>query len=478
MFNIKIKDNNYSGFKLTNQTVSNFTQITDSEKTKVIEALKTISNVPPAKLAKDGFIVFPRSNAAESDLANQDKIISVQDLESDNPTIKTGNIMGFFTVNNTVQIEIHSRFDDSGKQYFLHHMLSKVCNVAPTKELIEATSKNPLHNFAVYLFPAFLKRALEQGMFRTYVTREYNDSNIRGPIDFPRHLRNNIPFNGKIAYRTREFSSNNPLTHLIRHTIEFIDENHNMHSILAGNARTDVAEIRACTENYRRSERSIIIAKNSRPITSPFYSEYENLRKLCLMILNREKHSYTSNDTQINGILFDGASLWEDYLATLLAPKGFLHPKNRERSGGIRMFDNSNKDKASEDPELTFDNFDKNHRKIYPDFYKPNKDDDSQDGFILDAKYKHLQNGVGREDLFQVVTYMHTMNIKNGGFIYPADSLTDSNSKLWTLAGLGGTIHVCGMKIPTNKEKFDDFCKDMEAQEKQLLEAIQERISP
>ncbi|MBR6422166.1 hypothetical protein IKS86_05595 [bacterium] len=464
MFNIKIKDNNYSGFKLTNQTVSNFTQITDSEKTKVIEALKTISNVPLAKLAKDGFIVFPRSNAAESDLANQDKIISVQDLESDNPTIKTGNIMGFFTVNDTVQIEIHSRFDDSGKQYFLHHMLSKVCNIAPTKELIEATSKNPLHNFAVYLFPAFLKRALEQGLFRTYVTREYNDSNIRGPIDFPRHIKQNMPFNGKIAYRTREFSSNNPLTHLIRHTIEFIDESHNMHSILAGNARTDVAAICACTENYRRSERTIIIAKNSRPITSPFYSEYENLRKLCLMILNREKHSYTSNDTQINGIIFDVASLWEDYLATLFAPKGFLHPKNRERLGGIRMFDNSN---TSEDPELTFD---KNYRKIYPDFYKPNKDDKSQDGFILDAKYKHLQNGVGREDLFQVVTYMHTMKINSGGFIYPANFPDFRNLKL---ANDGGIIKICGMKIPTNKDKFDDFCEEMKDQENQLFNRIE-----
>lgn len=462
MFNIKLHDNNYSGEKIS-------LPVSEPEKIKVIEVLKTISNVPPAKLAKDGFIVFPRSNAAEFDLADRDKIISVQDLESDNPVIKTGNIMGFFTVNDTVQIEIHSRFDDSGKQYFLHYMLSKVCNIAPTKELIEATSKNPIHNFAVYLFPAFLKRALDQGLFRTYVTREYNDSNIRGHINFPRHIKQNMPFNGKIAYRTREFSSNNPLTHLIRHTIEFIAENNNLHSILAGNARSDVAAVRAYTENYRRSERAIIIAKNSRSITSPFYSEYENLRKLCLMILNRERHSYTSNETQINGILFDGASLWEDYLATLLAPKGFLHPKNRERLGGIRMFDNSN---TSEDPEMNFDNFDKNYRKIYPDFYKENKDNNSQDGFILDAKYKHLQNGVGREDLFQVVTYMHTMKIDKGGFIYPSYSPSDSKPKSWKLAGYGGTILVCGMKIPTETADFEDFSAKMKDQENQLLKLV------
>lgn len=477
MFNIKLKDNDYQGFKLADVSDFDFAKLGEPEQSKIREALDSINNVSLKELENKGVIVFPTS-AVEKELDDR-KILSVQDLMKDDPIIKTTNIMGFFSIGD-VQIQIRSRFDKDEKQFFLHYMLSKVCNVAPTITQTDA-NHDPLYEFCVYLFPTFLKKAVNQGLFRTYITREYNDSNIRGVIDFPRHFRNNIPFNGKIAYRTREYSHDNFTMQLVRHTIEFIYENNSLRKILSidEDMRNAVQNIRGCTESYSKSARTFVINKNLKPITHPYYTEYEPLRRLCLMILTHKRISYgQTKEHQINGIIFDGASLWEEYLWKLLKPYDFRHPQNRERSGGIRMFDNSNKDKASEDPELTFDNFDKNHRKIYPDFYKPNKDDDSQDGFILDAKYKHLQNGVGREDLFQVVTYMHTMNIKNGGFIYPADSLTDSNSKLWTLAGLGGTIHVCGMKIPTNKEKFDDFCKDMEAQEKQLLEAIQERISP
>ena len=41
---------------------------------------------------------------------------------------------------------------------------------------------------------------------------------------------------------------------------------------------------------------------------------------------------------------------------------------------------------------------------LYPDFYK--------DNYILDAKYKHLNSGVGREDLYQVITYMFCTKAK------------------------------------------------------------------
>ena len=50
-------------------------------------------------------------------------------------------------------------------------------------------------------------------------------------------------------------------------------------------------------------------------------------------------------------------------------------------------------------------------KTTYPDFYK--------DNFIVDAKYKHLNNGVGREDLYQVVTYMYCRKALNGGYVYP-----------------------------------------------------------
>lgn len=61
--------------------------------------------------------------------------------------------------------------------------------------------------------------------------------------------------------------------------------------------------------------------------------------------------------------------------------------------------------------------FDKNYSRIYPDFYKPGE-------WVLDAKYKKITDGkISREDLFQLISYMHVMKIPRGGFIFPRNGL-------------------------------------------------------
>lgn len=74
------------------------------------------------------------------------------------------------------------------------------------------------------MFPKFLNEALSQGLYKEYKRNEYNDANVRGTIDINRHLRSNMPFNGRVAYRTREFSHDNHVTELIRHTIDYISK--------------------------------------------------------------------------------------------------------------------------------------------------------------------------------------------------------------------------------------------------------------
>lgn len=90
---------------------------------------------------------------------------------------------------------------------------------------------------------------------------------------------------------------------------------------------------------------------------------------------------------------------------------------------------------------------------------------------VLDAKYKRLSGGVCRADLYQVVTYMHTMNLKNGGFIFP-ESGGNFTSEKYRLAGLGGTVHVVGMKIPQNEKSAKEFHSKMEEAEEAFLEQI------
>lgn len=100
---------------------------------------------------------------------------------------------------------------------------------------------------------------------------------------------------------------------------------------------------------------------------------------------------------------------------------------------------------------------------------------------ILDAKYKHLENGAGREDLYQVVSYIHTMskpneNVLNGGFVFPCKNsnfdVTQSPQKPYKLSGLGGKINVIGFKIPQDAENFVDFCSEIKTAEEELIKNL------
>ena len=63
---------------------------------------------------------------------------------------------------------------------------------------------------------------MRKGLFKTYICKKYNDGNVRGSIDVARHIKNNTPFIGNIAYSKREYSYDNYLIELVRHTIEYI----------------------------------------------------------------------------------------------------------------------------------------------------------------------------------------------------------------------------------------------------------------
>ena len=104
----------------------------------------------------------------------------------------------------------------------------------------------------------------------------------------------------------------------------------------------------------------------------------------------------------------------------------------------------------------------KNSRRLYPDFWKP--------GFILDAKYKHLNNGVGREDLYQVVTYMYCQKATNGGYLFPCEK--EEKSSHFILNGYGGCIHVLPFLVPQSTDSYQSFVEIMKEKETKICDAI------
>lgn len=420
------------------------------------------------------FLVFP-FDAGERDVDDDDSLFSLTEKDSDTPGFYTGNLMGFVGLGSGIQLQITSRFDSGKNNYFLHYMLQKVCNVALAPKT--GSDEDQFYDFLYYLFPSYLHNALTQGMYHAYITREYNDANVRGPIDIARHIRNNIPFNGKIAYHTREYSTDNHVTQLVRHTIEFIRSLRMGDAVLNGgvssSTRDDVRAIVGATSTYSRSCRLKVIEKNLRPITHPYYTAYEPLRKLCLAILRNQKLSYGDNSNDvISGIIFDGASLWEEYLGTLMSPD-ITHSNNRSKKDGISLFEKSNV-------------------HYYPDFYRVgdrSKTGTEPNGLVLDAKYKDLLKkeesedfsdgktsvSIGRDDLFQMMAYMYALPVNRAYLLIPKENkdnkLSDAiiKSKPKIVKGDVGEIGAIGFPIPSNAKTFEEFSERMKKVEESFL---------
>lgn len=428
---------------------------------------------------EDQFVVQLEGSAKFND---EDKIVSCDDVK-----IKTGNLMGFIGFSGKgchgTKLEIRSRFAENAdnnktenynQDFFLHYMLEKVFKIN-LFNLNYSYNNSSGFDFIYLIFPYFLKRALNQGLFKTYKTFERNDSAVKGAINVSCHIRQNVPFGGRIAYRSREYTFDNHIMQLIRHTIEYIKTKPIGKSILTQDSdiQKAVSQINEVTnETYSLQKRSKVIFENLKPLNHPYYLDYNYLQQLCLMILNNVNSQYSASSSPIYGILFDGAWLWEEYLWTILKEatldgKNFVHPTNKDRKGGIRLFDNSL------DPE---DSSVRNcYRRIYPDFYCENSTEDSNDGIILDAKYKRLENGLVRDDLYQIISYMHTMKIPTGGFIYPQkenEELAEQNPTKYLLANDTGIIKTFGFVIPQNVSEYTSFCKKMENSEKELIDTL------
>lgn len=395
---------------------------------------------------REGLLIFPQSLDEYGDKIGKDHIFTI---DGENRLV-TGNIMGFVGYNGT-EVSISSRFTHDKGDYFLHYMLQKVFSIN-LFDLKHDSDQESIFDFLIYLFPSLLKRALRQGLYKDYQTRQYNDANVRGHIEVPKHIRLNNPFGGKIAYSSREYSSDNHITQLIRHTIEYIDKHPFGGNILNNDEETKeaVSLINNSTYSYQRNDRKRVINLNIKPVHHPYFSEYAGLQRLCLQILRHEELKYGQDDNQIYGVLFDGAWLWEEYLNTVLQHLDFEHPQNKMGKGRKYLFSNET-------------------GICYPDFY--NND------MVLDAKYKGYEDWqkVQNPDLYQVVTYMHILKLNRGGFVVPILK-NEKQLATKTLNGFGGQMSVFGVKVEHESQSFNGYVAEMEREEDRLLNSIKELV--
>ena len=433
---IKIKDNQYIN------------------KNKVIDVgniIDRVTNKTLEKLENEGIFVFPEVLQDTKDMSKGQMII-----QNYNEGYLSGNVMGYLGVGDEY-LTIESRFSTGGNDYFFQYILNKVFDFPNFIDLMSSVGQDEkFFTLIIFLFPYYLKHALRKGVFKSYTCNKYNDENVKGRIDISRHIRKNTPFIGDVAYSRREYSFDNYLMELVRHTIEYIKSKSYGYKLLS-KVKEEVKIIVNATSEYTYEERNLVIEENSKNIIRhAYYNEYRMLQKLCLMILKVEKHSFIFGKQRIYGILFDGSWLFEEYINLIIGNK-FYHPMNKSGLGRQYLFEG-------------------NIGMIYPDFIS--KDVDNR--IIADAKYKPVDN-IGNKDFLQIIAYIMRFDSKKGIFIYPE---IDDNSILNLNLNSGLTyennvmkredtvIIKYGIKIPKYANSYIDFVEKIYLEEKELIEFI------
>lgn len=413
---------------------------------------KRIANITLTQLERDGVFVFPELIREAEDL-EADQMI----LQSVNGTYRTGNVMGFLGCGSE-RLVIESRFAAKGEDYFFSYLLDRVLDIPNIISLdTDADQENKLFRLLLFLFPHYLQTAMRKGPFKTYVRNCYNDSHVKGTIDVARHIRKNIPFVGNVAYDQREYSYDNDLMELVRHTIEFIRQKPYGYNLLA-KVKGEVQLVVEATQNYRAHDRRKVIVENKNNVVRhAYYREYRALQQLCILILQHQKHQIGTGSRQVYGILFDGAWLWEEYISTIIGDF-FYHPMNKAGSGAQRLFAG-------------------NIGLIYPDFISKNR----ENRVIADAKYKPIDN-IGNRDYLQLLAYMFRFDAKSGFYFYP-EAVGDTNLLLKMNRGStyegdvsarnDVTVIKHGLKIPNHTPDYQCFVQEMQTAEQEFKKAIE-----
>ena len=437
----------------TVRLIDNKLNIPDETLKDISELKNKLVNKTLGELEKEGVFVFPEGTKDIDDLDHSQMI-----LQKINGTYQTSNVMGFLGFGKE-RLIISSRFSNDGSErndFFLQYLLSRVINIPNLFELYTDVNRdNQILDVLVFLFPKYLKRAVRKGIFKSYVRNEYNDCDIKGNLNVARHIKQNTPFAGNIAYSQREYSYDNDITELIRHTIEFIKRKSYGRHIL-GSIKDEVEKIEEVTTGFRpHNLRKVLLANKKSILRHAYFSEYRELQRLCIMILQSEKQELGFGSHQVYGVLFDGAWLWEEYI-NILVKDHFYHPQNKAHSGAEQLFSGERKVGL-----------------IYPDFIGNNR----AQRIIADAKYKPFNN-IGGHDYLQLLAYMLRFDSKRGIYFYPESS---NNADMYLMLNEGVSheknvktrvdISVIkhGFHIPNDANNYIEFSKGMEKAEKDYI---------
>ncbi|SHE39609.1 5-methylcytosine restriction system specificity protein McrC [Caloramator proteoclasticus] len=409
--------------------------------------------------------------------------LNIMDINLDTGELRTKGYIGVLRKivkleeDYDVTVEIGSRFDKCDKQFFLRYILSSISNYNKNynKKYENFNPKSDENDsiwdwLLIFAFTYQLEKAYTSGLFNKYKRFEYNDSKVKGVVDINRHIKYNIPFNGKIAYNKRELTHDNEIMHLILHAYDILNKRY-PNEIFAfkdknSKAYEAICAIKEVAPNYKSENVQALIHKCSRKITHPYYHSYEHLRRICLLIIKNKGISFfDGNSSDIIGVMVNISKLWEEFLKNIVLSKIKNENTNVEYQYEIKL-------ELKGKPEQFI---------LKPD-YVIQKEDKK---YVLDAKYKigwekfisELNMEYIIDDYRQITNYVYLLDAQWGGVIFPYKDNSDFNGYYFNYNG-GKHFYIFPLKVPKYDDGTnpDDWKKEFENNIREVIERIQNKM--
>lgn len=210
------------------------------------------------------------------------------------------------------------------KPYFLNTLLFG--EIQSLSNSFVKSSDDYLSNLLLFSFIEKYKEAYAtKGYFKNYHSFKGNDYKLKGSIDIARHINLNAGLNnGKVAYSYKEKSENNFLNHLIVEAYECLKRKNNSQANQVLAIHRDLKESLESLKyiiKFPEYSRRILISKNINSLSNPYFTEYEDLRRICIKILRNEGLSPISGSQheEVEGILMYVPRLWEKFIEKYLS---------------------------------------------------------------------------------------------------------------------------------------------------------------